>query len=345
MIRDASRWGLRGVVAAIWLSAVAVSFGCIDPPDDPPDGSGDVAVVDGDGGSDRSDASTDTWPSDTSGGDLGRDTGGGSDGSTDTGGDADDSPKRCGPPIRDLVNATGPEPKPEPIPWRMLTGGTPNYRKKTLTAHWIGVRELSEMVRFDCPPTGEETGLKCRTTRGVALEHQAAGVGRTLLFTVALPLKRLDAPEQGTPVRVTFYKGDRYSTLEIVEAESERPILSLRSAPSRGERMQDREKPQEFVNAYPDFEIRMTADIADPTSAYCLALDHCDRLLRVEPLAIEAESTTRVSPGDRVEFGARGGDYSFWHLVSFRRNQDLGPTSRCSDITPPAASYAFARVE
>lgn len=335
------------VAAAVWLAAVGAA--CGSESEAPGDGENrDASVADRDGSFGGGDASSaDAGRSDTSALDAGSDTTSIADSgpSTDSSADVYAVPNRCSEEYRTLINASGPAPKVRRVPWKMLAGGSPSYRKKTITALWKGTRELESTVQFDCPPNAESTGLDCQTDRGLVLQHTASGSAKTMVFAVSIPVGRIDFPEQGTEVRLTYYSGDRFGAFQIQRSGDRAPILALRAAESDTGPNGKRTNPERFSNDYGLFEVAMQADIDRADTAHCLAIDHCDRLLRVEPLSLVAEKTLRTSPGRSQRFQASNFTYRFWHLVSFRRNQMLGPESSCADVTYPAAAYAFARLK
>jgi len=263
----------------------------------------------------------------------------------DTPADASRIPNRCSETYRELINGSGPEPKVERIPWKMVAGGSPSYRKKTAIAVWRGTRQLDTTVQFDCPPTAESNGLKCSTDRGLVLEHATGATARTMVFAVSIPVDRIDFPEPGTEVRLTFFSGDSFGSLQLREVEDREPILVVRAA--EGDMNDDGERlnPERFVNEYGLFDVSMQANIDRADSAHCVATDHCGRVLRVEPLTIDGDETRTISPGTAERFTVSEIPHRFWHLVSFRRNQALGSDSSCPDVTYPAASYAFARMK
>lgn len=338
------------LATVIWLGVGWVGCGASsDAPSPAPDrdaGHAEVGFDDGTGQADTSAA--DSGVSDASVSDTGTETVFYEDTGTGSGTDAADATgfaNRCSEPYSSLVNASGPAPKVRSVPWKMLAGGSPSYREKTIMAVWRGVRELESTVTFDCPPSAEATGLKCETDEGLVLQHTAAGSARTLVFAVSIPIDRVEFPEKGTEVRLTYYSGDRDEGLEIRRERDRAPILALRASESDSGSNGRRANPEHFSNDYGTFEVAMEADIDRAESAYCLTTDYCKRLLRIEPLSLEAEKNSRVRPGSNQRFVAADVTYRFWHLVSFRRNQKLGPESSCADVTYPLASYAFARLK
>lgn len=337
-------WTFLGVVLGWMLTGLACNASDVT---EAPGGRADAA--------DQTDSGTPYTVRDGSGDGTGGETAtdGGLDGSvsTDLGPSSDARadttavPNRCSPQYRELVNASGPSPRVRAVPWQMLSGGAPSYRKKTIVAEWRGVRDLESSVQFDCPPTAGQTGLKCQTDRGLFFEHSTSGSGRTLIFALGIPVDRIDFPEPGTDVRLTYFAGDQFSAFEMRLERKTDPVVALRAAESDSGSDDQYGSPEQFRNTYPSFEVEMKAPIDRPGSALCLVTDHCDRLLRIEPLTVRATKTRRISPGESPRFEVAQQSYRFWHLVSFRRNQMLGPESSCADVTYPAASYAVARLK
>jgi hypothetical protein len=336
------RWALVGLVVG-WMFA---GFGCnaadvSDGPGKGVDGSTaekDTGVFSDSDGSDEGEGDANGAETDSG---TQSDTGATSDGESDTYA----VPNQCSQPYRELVNASGPGPRVRPVPWRMLSGGSPSYRKKTVVAEWMGLRELESSIQFDCPPTAAQTGLECETKRGLVFKHSTRNSGRTLIFALGIPVDRIDFPEPGTDVRLTYFGGDQFSAFELRLDREADPVVSLRAAESEAGSNDDHGSPEQFVNEYETFDVRMQSPIDQPGSAHCLVADHCRRLLRIEPLTVDAAHPQRVFPGESPRFEVTDQSYRFWHLVSFRRNQMLGPESSCADVTYPAASYAFARLK
>lgn len=304
---------------------------------------GDVGYATGSGGGTSTGTSYGDAASEdeSDGGGYGADIASNSDAGTGSS-DAGSLGQSCSAAYRELVNASGPKPAVGPIPWTIVDGATTSHRKKTVGGIWRGIEPLESPVQFDCPATADQLDLDCSVDRAFVVERSVNNSQEYIRIATALPEDEFEAPEEGTPVLLTFHDSESMNQLVLQRKSDGRRLLVIKAGGSEKAGSQYGE-PESYVDEYGSFRVEISADIDDPETAYCLLSDYCDRLLRVERLRISAEQSAVVAPGEWGSFATKEVGYRFWHLASYRRNQRLGGESSCADVTEPAASYAFVR--
>lgn len=238
-----------------------------------------------------------------------------------------------------------------PPDWTLVSGPPPE--STTFDATWEGVVGLEQSVELLCPPFAEQAGLTCATDQAFEVTRSTGAGDVTNRFATSVPLSELNLPSQGTAVEVTYASepgSDAYDTswsddpsgelqFRVDIASSGETVLAM------GETFGEKNS-QSYSHSYGDLTIGMPGGYDDAASAHCVALGACPRVYRFEDLTVsDGQDSQSVSPGSTATVSMNQTQYTFWHVVSLRRNAEMSgwETGTCADAWRPKASFAYGR--
>lgn len=211
--------------------------------------------------------------------------------------------------------------------------------RTTLSGTWLGTRTLDQPVAVPCPANADQIGLPCEVDRVASFRRD----DDTLIeFRVGVPAAVLEGLPTNVAVEIDHLNypdstNTDASHIVAVRRVSDGAILLLLDA--SGDYSQN-----QLSLGYPGFTLRMRDGVVDdPSTALCLTSpDTCDRVMRAEPLLVDADTSHELETLETLEFTAGGRTYRAWHAVSTRRY--YGDWTQCTDITPAESSVVIALV-
>lgn len=226
-------------------------------------------------------------------------------------------------------------PEPPAVPFEVIDSEF-DEQGETFEGDWQGVVSLDSRVSLNCPPSIADPGLDCDPQQAVAVEHTVEGETETLQIALALPFSDIDWPDEGTSVEIE-YERPGFLTMRETSSSEEFVALGVNGVTYDGETF-------EFGETHNGFELSMPQPIDNLDSAECLGTDKCRRVLRSEPLVIDADDRHDVGTGESTSLQTDGASFRLWHTASIRRHYDIERMA-CADQTPQRAGYGFAKLK